>query len=68
MRFRRKPKLPLEVRRLRVNPGDSLLVTVPANMSMDQVVYVRDCFRGRFDGAEVLIVSDDIDITVVEKP
>lgn len=69
MIFRRKARnatIP-EVRRLSLKPGDSLLVTVPANLTREQYDYIRQSFEENLEGTNVLVVSDTLDVAVVER-
>lgn len=68
MIFRRKRNVVIpEVRRLSLQPGDSLLVTVPANLGMDQCNAIREAFEGNLDRTTVLVVSDSLDVTVLSE-
>lgn len=68
MWFKRKPQMVPSVRRLKLERGDSLLVTVPANISAAQVEQIRECVADNLDGTNVLVVTEGIDFTVLSAP
>ncbi len=60
--------LPLEVRRLRVEPGDTLVLRAPWKLSADYAnILIRD-LQARFPGVPILVLADGIDLDVLSKP
>ncbi len=54
-----------DVRRLRLEPGDALLVTVPANLSAEQLHRIRATLGDSLPGTRVLVVFEGVDISVL---
>ncbi len=58
-----------DVRRLRVEPGDALLVTVPAELAdPETIACIRAAFAESLPDARVFVVCDGIDVAVVTPP
>ncbi len=54
-----------DVRRLRLEPGDALLVTVPANLSVEQLHRIRATLSDSLPGTRVLVVFEGVDVSVL---
>lgn len=57
--------LPLEVRRLRLEPGDSLVLRVPGRISEAAVDYFRHGLQQTFPGARVFVLEDGAALEVL---
>jgi len=57
-----------EIRRLRLEPGDHLLVRVPHDTTHATVTVMRKYFAELWPSVPVMVVAADIDISVVNQP
>jgi hypothetical protein len=55
-----------EVSRLRIEPGDQLLITVPANTTMNDAQLLREAIEAEFE-ATATIITDGIEFSVVHR-
>jgi hypothetical protein len=54
-----------DVRRLHLDPGDSLLIRVPSEMRPEQMAQVRDEIRHVFPTLRAMIVTPEIEVEIV---
>lgn len=68
---KRKGRKPLaefgieDIKRLSLVPGDRLVFTVSSRITMDQRDFLLRTLRQELTGVPILVVSDDIDISVL---
>jgi pyruvate kinase len=57
-----------KIQRLRVEPGETLVVTMPRHSTAENVSVAAKVIRERVpDGVEVLVVSGGIELSVIER-
>lgn len=52
---------------LRLEPGDTLVLKTPRALTADQADRVRQQLEDRFPGYPALVISGDMDLSVVEQ-
>jgi hypothetical protein len=61
------PRIELEdVKRLRLNPGDTLVITASRSLNLDEASRIREVVRDAFPGHKCLILAPDFSLEVVE--
>jgi hypothetical protein len=58
----------VELIRVRLKPGDTVVVRVPGTLSAEQSQMIREQVRGVFEGYPVLVLSRGMSIEAVEVP
>jgi hypothetical protein len=63
-KFEAEKYLPLEVRRLRIGPGDTLVLRTPNRLSIAAIEHLHAAMRSTFPTAPVIILDDGMDLAV----
>jgi hypothetical protein len=65
--FEANKVLPLEVRRLRLEPGDTLVLRTPRPVPPTTATHLAAALREQFPGAQVLVLESGLDLEIVSQ-